>query len=179
MLSLYLQNILQMLQSLQYNQKTRGYCMASSGYHCSKKKHLQVNTNLWSSSLPLIKKHWSKQVIYYICLSSYPVLCTWFYLISVCSHSTLIVWALCKPRKAFLHYSFFQQMFIFTTLLTLLAYYHCVNSLYSAQSMKSIAVNIVVKFYCECVPTNHCIREICILKKKRIRNRKHHEDNAV
>ena len=79
-----------------------------------------VNTNLWSFSL--LFTHWPKQITHYISLSDYVVLCTWFALISLCSHSTVIVQALCKPWKAFLHYSHFQQMFIFTTLLTLLAF---------------------------------------------------------
>lgn len=81
-----------------------------------KKSHLHVNTNLSSFSLPSYILAKASRVLHF------SVLCAWFALMPVCSHSTLIIWAPCKPWRAFLHYSLLQQMFMFTTLLTLLAY---------------------------------------------------------
>lgn len=130
----------------------------------SKKVIFMVNTNLWSFSLPSYILTVASKVLHF---SHCPVLCAWFALILVCSHSTLIIWALCKPCRAFLHYSLLQQMFMFTTLLTLLAHLPLSKPFVLCSDCGVYFGQYLNKgLVCECVPTNQYTREICILKEK-------------
>lgn len=116
-------NLTAMTGSLLYGQEQREYHLASPTWTslCQKKKSSSWLIQIYEV-FHFLYTCWLKQVMSCISVSNCPVLCACFALILIYSHSTLIVWALCKPWKAFLHYSLLQQMFIFTTLLTLLAY---------------------------------------------------------
>lgn len=166
-------NLTAMPQSLQYKQQP-GACHVVLLF--PKPSIFMVNTALRSFSLPFYTLTKTCNILHF----SLKLSCILYLIYSriFCSHSTLIIQAWCKPWKTFIHYLLFQQMFIFTTLLTLLAYLplckQCVlcsdYEVYFGQYFRKDLVWVCAYY--------QCTRGICILKK-RMRNRKHHKDNAI